>query len=160
MKKVMAMFFISGLLFTGFGFSLVFAEGDNPEAGTIAQEFSRKAMDTFESADYPEMDRVAINSKVDEYAQKFSGILLGAGVDPKTSGTIMRQASVWYGQSLEDIFNAKPYNLVIQAYSAKIAGLFNQQRLTMDTQSKIVDMTSDSLESFNDLFHPMEEIDD
>ncbi len=160
MKKVFVIFFILSLLVPGLGFSRVFAEGSNPEAGAIAQEFNRKAMNEFESADHPELDQVAISSKVDEYAQKFAGILFDAGLDSKTAGMIMQQASVWYGQSLEELFNAKPYNSVIQAYSTKIADLFNQQHLNMDTQSKIVDMTSDNLESLNDLFHPMEEIDE
>lgn len=160
MKKAAVIFFILSLLVPGLGFSRVFAVEGNSEAGSIAQEFSLKAMNEFKLADHPQLDQVAISSKIDEYAQKFAGILLGAGLDPKTAGMIMQQASVWYGQSLEELFNANPYNSVIQAYSDKIAGLFNQQHLTMDTQSKIVDMTSDNLESFNDLFHPMEEIDD
>ncbi|TAM40370.1 hypothetical protein EPN54_02710 [bacterium] len=160
MKKDIIIFFVLSLLVAGFGFSRVFAAENNPEAGAITQEFSRKAMNEFRLAEHPELDQAVISSKIDEYAQKFTGILLGAGVDPKTAGMIMRQASAWYGQSLEDLFNAKSYNAVIQEYSNKIAGLFNQQHLTMDTQSKIIDMTSDSLESFNDLFHPMEEIDD
>ncbi len=160
MKRCMVMFFISGLLISGFGFFRVLAAEGNPEAGAIAQEFSRKAMDEFRLADHPQLDPVAISDKLNEYAQKFAGVLLEAGVDPKTVDMIMQQSSVWYGQSLEDLFGAKPYNSVIQAYSDKIAGLFNQQHLTMDTQSKIVDMTSDNLESFNDLFHPMEDIDD
>jgi len=160
MKKVIVLFFILSLLVLGSGFSRTFAAEGNTDAGAIVQEFSQKAMNAFESADRPDLDQVAINSKVNEYAQKFSGILLGVGLDQKTVSMIMQQASVWYGQSLEDLFNAKPYNAVIQAYSDKIAGLFNQQHLTMDTQSKIVDMTSDNLESFNDLFHPMEDIDD
>ncbi len=159
MKRVMVIFFILSLLVTGFGFSSVFAVENNPEADVIAQEFSQKAMNEFKSINHPQLDYAAVSSKVNEYAQKFAGILLDAGPDSKTAGTIMQQASVWYGQSLQELFNAKPYNSVIQAYSAKIADLFNQQHLNMDTQSKIVDMTSDNLESFNDLFHPMEDID-
>ena len=159
MKKVTVLFFILSLLITGFGFSRVLAAEGNPEAVAMAQEFSQKAMNEFRLADHPQLDQVAITSKMDEYAQKFAGILLDAGVDPKTTGTIMQQASVWYGQSLEELFNAKPYNAVIQAYSDKIADLFNRQHLTMDTQSKIVDITSDNLESFNDLFNPMDDID-
>jgi len=159
MKKGIVIFFILSLLVPGFSFSRVFAEEGNPEAGVIAQEFSRKAMNEFISVNDPQLDYAAISSMVDEYAQKFAGILLDAGLDSKTAGMIMQEASVWYGQSLENLFNAKPYNSIIQAYSAKIADLFNQQHLNMDTQSKIVDMTSDNLESFNDLFYPMEEID-
>lgn len=160
MKKAFVIFFILSLLVPAFGFSRVFAEESNPGAGVIAQEFSQKAMNEFKSVHDPQMDYAVVSDKINDYAQKFSGILLNARVDSKTAAMIMQEAAVWYGQSLEDLFNAKPYNSAIQAYSAKIAGLFNQQHLNMDTQSKIVDMTSDSLESFNDLFHPMEEIDE
>jgi len=158
MKRVVAALFILSLLVPGFGFSRVLAAEISPEAGAIAQEFSRRVMNEFKFTVHPQIDQVAISDKVNEYAQKFAGILLDAGLEPKTAGMIMQQASLSYGQSLTALFNAKPYNAVIQAYSSKIADLFSQQHLNMDTQSKIVDMTSDNLESFNDLFHPMEEI--
>ncbi len=157
MKKGIVIFFILSLLVPGFGSSRVFAAENNPEADVIAQDFSQKAMNEFKSADHPQLDQVAISSKVDEYAQKFAGILFDAGLDSKRTGTIMRQASVWYGQTLGDLFNGKPYNPLIQAYSAKIADLFSQQHLSLDAQSKIVDMTSDNLESLNSLFRGMEE---
>jgi hypothetical protein len=152
----MAIFFILSLLVPGFGF----AAAGNPEAEAIAQEFTQNVMNKFESAEHPELDQAAISDKVDDYSQKFAGILLEAGLDVKAAGMIMQQAAVWYGQSLDDLFNEKPYNAVIQAYSDKIAGLFSKQQLTMDVQSEIVDMSSDNLESLNDLFHPMEDEDD
>ncbi|MDD5692545.1 MAG: hypothetical protein PHP10_05145 [Candidatus Omnitrophica bacterium] len=160
MKKVMVIFFILSLFVLGFSLSQALAAAGNPEAEAIAQEFTQNVMNKFKSAEHPELDQAAISDKVDDYSKRFAGILLEAGLDAKTAGMIMQQVALWYGQSLDDLFNAKPYNIVIQAYSAKIADLFSKQQLNMDTQSKIVDMTSDNLESLNDLFHPMEDIDD
>lgn len=156
MKRSIGAFLISGLIILGSVFSSVFADGSS---GQAAQDFSRKAMDEFQSINDTQLNYSEINAKVDEYAQNFAKILLSAGVDQQKAGMIMQASAVWYGQSLKDLFNGKPYNDIIQDYSDKIAGLFNQQHLKLDAQMKIVDMTSDNLESLNTLFRGLEEVD-
>lgn len=160
MKKVVIVLFILSLLVPGFVFTRASADEANPEAAALAQQFSQKVMDDLQSSEHPQIDYGAINPQVDDYAQKFAGILLKAGLDSKTTAMVMQEASVWYGQTLVELFNANPFNSVIQDYSDKIAGLFSRYNLTMDTQSKIIDMTSDNLESLNNLFNPMEEVQD
>ncbi|MDD2679309.1 MAG: hypothetical protein PHO03_00700 [Candidatus Omnitrophica bacterium] len=155
MKKARVIFFILSLLILGAVFSCAFA-ADAAEQGPLAQDFSQKAMDEFKTINDTQLDYAAVSSKVDDYAQKFAGILLDAGLDAKTAAMIMQQAAVWYGKALKDLFNGNPYNSIIQDYSAKIADLFSQQHLKLDTQSKIVDMGSDNLESLNTLFQRVE----
>ncbi len=168
MKKAIAVFFISSLLIPGLSFSFAFAStavGRDASSGKqitaevsqMAQDFTSSAMSEFESIDDTQLSYAEISSKVQEYSQNFSKALLDSGVELKTSGMIMHEASVWYGRALEALFNGKDYNQVIQEYSAKIADLFNQQHLGVELQSNIVAMTSDNLESVNFLFQSREE---
>ena len=159
MKKTIAVFFILSLLIPLFGFSRAFAD-DAANRDQLVQDFSQIAMNEFKSMNNTQMNYTEVNSKVDDYSQKFAAILLNSKVDPKISGIIMQKTAAWYGQALEELFNGKDYNPVIQDYSAKIADLFSQQHLNLDAQSKIVDMTSDNLESLNTLFKGLEEVGD
>jgi len=159
MKKTAVIFFILSLLIAGFGFTCVFAAA-SADQDALAQDFSQKAMDEFKSINDLQLNYAAVSSKVDEYAQNFARILLSAKVDAKRAGMIMQQAAAWYGQALEDLFNGKPFNPIIQDYSGKIADLFSQQHLGLDAQSKIVTMTSDNLEALDTLFQELEEVND
>ncbi|MFA4989855.1 MAG: hypothetical protein WC576_03695 [Candidatus Omnitrophota bacterium] len=156
MPRTIAVLLISGLIILGFGFYRACAD-DAGAQGLLARDFSQQAMDKFQSINDTELNYAGINDQVDAYAQKFAKNLLKAGVDQKTAGMIMQKSAAWYGQALVDLFNGKPYNQIIQDYSSKIADLFSRQHLGLDTQSAIVDMTSDNLESLDTLFRGLEE---
>jgi hypothetical protein len=159
MKKSAVIFFVSTLLIAGFGFTRAFADASAGQ-DALAQDFSQKAMNEFKSINDLQLNYAAVSSKVDEYSQNFARILLATGVGTPRSGIIMQKAAAWYGQALEDLFNGKPYNPIIQDYSGKISDLLNQQHIGLDAQSSIVTMTSDNLEALDTLFQELEEVND
>lgn len=158
MKRILSIFLIAGLIIAGTGFCRAFADGPDAQS-QLARDFSQTAMDKFQSINDTQLNYAAVSDQVDEYARNFARILVKAGVEQKTAGMVMQESAGWYGQALKDLFNGKPYNDIIQDYSDKIAGLFNQQHLKLDAQMEIVDMTSDNLESLNTLFRGVEEVD-
>jgi hypothetical protein len=158
MKRIFSIFLIAGLILAGTGFCRAFADGPDAQ-GQMARDFSQTAMDKFQSINDTQLNYAAVSDQVDEYAKSFARILQDAGVGQKISAMIMQESASWYGQALKDLFNGMPYNDIIQDYSGKIAGLFKQQNLKLDAQMKIVDMTSDNLESLRTLFRSLEEAD-
>jgi hypothetical protein len=122
----------------------------------MAQDFIKAAVSEFKSIDDTQLSYPEISSRIQKYAQSFAQILMEAGLNADTCGAILNKASLSYGQTLQALFEGKNFNSAIQDYSAKIADLFSQQHLNVATQSKIVAMTSDNLESMNSLFKNLE----
>lgn len=131
-------------------------ENKAPDAGLMAQDFIKTAVSEFKSIDDTQLSYPEISSRMQKYSQNFAQILMDAGLDANTCGAILSKASFLYGQTLQALFEGKNFNAAIQDYSTKISDLFSQQHLNVATQSKIVAMTSDNLESMNSLFKDLE----
>jgi len=165
MKKATIVFFILCSFVFVLNFSFAFAgaaikqgppQEAFPEAGQLAQDFTKAAMSEFKSIDDTQLSYPEVRSRVQKYAQKFTDDLLNSGVDLKAAGMIIQKASVLYGQTLVALFDGKDFNLVIQEYAAKLSDIFSKQHLNVAVQSKIVDMTSENLESMATLFENLE----
>ena len=131
------------------------AEKFSSEATQISVSFSNIAMVEFKSLDPSELSYAEVGSRIQEYGARAATVLLDAGLTSERASSIMEQAASWYGKTLEILFDGGDYNAAIQDYSMKLSDLCSKERISLDTQQRLISLSSLQLQNMNSLFQQL-----